>query len=149
MNSIIEFAGGSGKPRGCVEIALISSHLSDIISRLPEASRKFLVVDVKELIVYSPSSGYYVCSDLEVLKEFVKKILGETKPDRVFICKGIDEKWIEKNRWIFLEEDHKVVIAQTLGRVVDIIPTKTRGFLKPRMIDPNIIVDLIALYSTT
>jgi hypothetical protein len=113
-------------------------------------------------ILYTPSAGYYECKNFDSLKKLIQKILGEIDIEKIFLSRGIDEKWIEQNIKLLIgtTTNPNILMLMTsprrgasidsslLGRLVSIIPIKKKKLLFKKQIDPETMAELIELYSS-
>lgn len=146
----------------CIEISNISKYLAKVFSKIPSKDQKFLLIDMDKNILYTPSAGYYECKNFDSLKKLIQKILGEIDIEKIFLSRGIDEKWIEQNIKLLIgaTTNPNILMLMTsprrgtsidsslLSRLVSIIPIKKKKLLFKKQIDPETIAELIELYSS-
>lgn len=134
----------------CIEVAHISEHLYNILSKFPKKSRYFVLVDIDKYTVFKPDTGFYECKDIQSVKNLLHKLLNELKLniDRVYIGKGTDEKWLENNIHLFTQRkiDTSSIGVITRGKILAIIPTK-KGVLIRRYTSLELILNVIELYT--
>lgn len=132
----------------CVYIEDISKHLDSMLSKLPNRDQGFILVDLNENALYTPKIGFYECKDLSSLKMLVQKLLEELNVDRIYVGKGIDEKWLEEHLYMLLNtRNPSNVNPILLGKVLNVIPVKRRHLLLKTRVDTTLILNVIEAYS--
>jgi hypothetical protein len=103
--------------------------------------------------------------NFDSLKKLIQKILGEIDIEKIFLSRGIDEKWIEQNIKLLIgaTTNPNILMLMTsprrgasidssllgrLVRLVSVIPIKKKKLLFKKQIDPETIAELIELYSS-
>ena len=134
----------------CIEIQRVTEHLDKIVSKLLRKDRKFVIIDVDTYTVLAPGIGFFECGNFTLLKSLVEQIIKEHDIDKIYIGKNIDERWLEENIPLFVQdiEDPSRINLLTLGKVLGIIPTKRKGLLTKHRIDAGTVLNALDLYAS-